>query len=54
MRARTTIEEDDKGRQAIIITELPYQVNKARLLERIAELVREKVIEGIASRRSAR
>ena len=49
VRARTTIEEDDKGRQAIIITELPYQVNKARLLERIAELVREKVIEGIAS-----
>ncbi len=44
-----TIEEDDKGRQAIIITELPYQVNKARLLERIAELVREKIIEGIAS-----
>jgi len=49
VRARTTIEEDDKGRQAIIITELPYQVNKARLLERIAELVREKIIEGIAS-----
>jgi DNA gyrase subunit A len=49
VRARTTIEEDDKGRQAIIITELPYQVNKARLLERIAELVREKVIEGVAS-----
>ena len=49
VRARTKIEEDDKGRQAIIITELPYQVNKARLLERIAELVREKVIEGIAS-----
>src|SRR5512138_3256550 len=48
VRARTSIEEDDKGRQAIIITELPYQVNKARLLERIAELVREKVIEGIA------
>ena len=43
-----TIEEDDKGRQAIIVTELPYQVNKARLLERIAELVREKVIDGIA------
>ena len=43
-----TIEEDDKGRQAIIITELPYQVNKARLLERIAELVRDKIIEGIA------
>ncbi|RPH52833.1 MAG: DNA gyrase subunit A, partial [Lysobacterales bacterium] len=49
VRARTNIEEDDKGRQAIIITELPYQVNKARLLERIAELVREKVMEGIAS-----
>jgi DNA gyrase subunit A len=49
VRARTTIEEDDKGRQSIIITELPYQVNKARLLERIAELVREKIIDGIAS-----
>ena len=49
MRARTSIEEiDERGRQAIIITELPYQVNKARLLERIAELVREKVIEGIS------
>nr|WP_298719172.1 DNA gyrase subunit A [uncultured Steroidobacter sp.] len=49
VRAKTDIEEDEKGRQAIIITELPYQVNKARLLERIAELVREKVIDGIAS-----
>jgi DNA gyrase subunit A len=48
-RARTAIEEDDKGRLAIIITELPYQVNKARLIERIAELVRDKTIEGIAS-----
>src|SRR5688572_356551 len=48
VRARTTIEEDEKGRQAIVITELPYQVNKARLLERIADLVREKVIEGIS------
>jgi DNA gyrase subunit A len=48
MRARTNIEEDDKGRQTIVVTELPYQVNKARLLERIAELVREKIIEGIA------
>jgi DNA gyrase subunit A len=47
MRARTTIEEDDKGRQAIIVTELPYQVNKSALIKRIAELVREKVIEGI-------
>ena len=49
MRARTNIEEDEKGRQTIVVTELPYQVNKARLIERIAELVREKVIEGIAS-----
>ena len=49
MRARTNIEEDAKGRQVIIVTELPYQVNKARLIERIADLVREKVIEGIAS-----
>ena len=48
VRARTTIEEDERGRQTIIITELPYQVNKARLLERIADLVRDKVIEGIA------
>ncbi len=48
-RARTEIEEDDKGRQTIVITELPFQVNKARLLERIAELVRDKTIEGIAS-----
>ncbi len=49
MRARTNIEEDEKGRQTIVVTELPYQVNKARLIERIAELVREKIIEGIAS-----
>src|SRR5690606_26479915 len=48
IRARTEIEEDARGRQTILITELPFQVNKARLLERIAELVREKVIEGIA------
>jgi DNA gyrase subunit A len=49
VRARYTIEEDDKGRQAIIVTELPYQVNKARLLGQIAELVREKVVDGIAT-----
>ncbi|HKE93849.1 MAG TPA: DNA gyrase subunit A, partial [Povalibacter sp.] len=48
VRARTEIEEDDKGRQTIVVTELPYQVNKARLIERIAELVREKIIDGIA------
>jgi len=49
MRARTHTEEMDKGnRSAIIIDELPYQVNKANLLMRIGELVREKKIEGIA------
>ncbi len=52
IRARTEIEtDDDTGRQAIIITELPYQVNKARLVERIAELVRDKKIEGISGLR---
>ena len=50
VRARVQIEEIGKGdRQAIIVTELPFQVNKARLIERIAQLVREKLIEGIAS-----
>jgi DNA gyrase subunit A len=51
MRARTSIEEVDEGgnRQAIIITELPYQVNKARLQERIGELVKEKKVEGISA-----
>jgi DNA gyrase subunit A len=49
VRARTTVEElDSRGRQAIVITELPYQVIKARLLERIAELVKEKHLDGIA------
>ena len=48
VRARAAIESNRKGdRQSIIITELPYQVNKARLLERIAGLVREKKIEGV-------
>jgi DNA gyrase subunit A len=51
VRARTEIEEYAKGKEAIIITELPYQVNKARLLERIAELVKEKKIEGITELR---
>ena len=50
VRARTQIEEwTTSGRQAIIVTELPYQVNKARLLERIAELVRDKIIDGIVA-----
>lgn len=52
MRARVDIETDGStGRQAIIVTELPYQVNKARLVERIAELVREKKIEGVSGLR---
>jgi DNA gyrase subunit A len=50
VRARVSIEEVGRGdRQAIVITELPFQVNKARLIERIAELVREKQLDGIAS-----
>jgi DNA gyrase subunit A len=50
IRARASIEDIDgkSGRQAIVVTELPYQVNKARLIERIADLVREKLLEGIA------
>ena len=52
VRGRTNIEPlDDRGREAIIITELPYQVNKARLIERIAELVREKKLDGISELR---
>jgi len=48
MRARTHVEELKSGRQAIIVDELPYQVNKKTLLEKIAELVKEKKLEGIA------
>jgi len=52
IRARTEIEPLGKhGREAIIVTELPYQVNKARLIEKIAELVRNKRIEGISELR---
>ncbi len=51
IRARATIEEIRKDRDAIIISEIPYQVNKSVLLERIAELVRAKDIEGIADLR---
>jgi len=51
IRARTHIEEFKPGREAIIVTELPYQVNKARLIEKIADLVREKRIEGISELR---
>ena len=51
IRAKTDIEVFDNGRHAIIIHELPYQVNKARLIERIAELVRDKKLEGISGLR---
>jgi DNA gyrase subunit A len=51
MRGRATIEEIRKDREAIVITEVPYQVNKARMIERMAECVREKIIEGIADLR---
>jgi len=48
IRAKARIEREHRGGENIIITELPYQVNKARLIEKIAELVREKKIEGIS------
>ncbi len=51
IRARAGFEDLPAGRQAIVVTELPYQVNKARLLERIAELVRNKLLEGISELR---
>ena len=51
MHARTTVEESSRGRTQIIVTELPYQVNKSSLIEKIASLVRDKKIEGIADLR---
>jgi len=52
MRARSTIETSKKGDKiSIVVTEIPYQVNKAKLIERMAELVRDKVIEGISDLR---
>ncbi|MBC8950982.1 DNA topoisomerase (ATP-hydrolyzing) subunit A [Xenorhabdus sp. TS4] len=52
IRARAEIETDEKnGRETIIVNEIPYQVNKARLIEKIAELVKEKRIEGISALR---
>ena len=50
LRAKALIERDRKGeRESIVITELPYQTNKAKFIERVAELVQEKVIEGIST-----
>ncbi len=51
IRGRTCVETIRKDRKAIIVTEVPYQVNKARMIEKIAELVREKRIEGISELR---
>ncbi|HEX9789945.1 MAG TPA: DNA gyrase subunit A [Kiloniellales bacterium] len=51
VRGRVEIEEIRKDRQAIIVTEIPFQVNKARMVERIAEVVRDKTIEGISDLR---
>ncbi len=51
VRARSMIETQENGRENIVVTEIPYQVNKARLIERIAELVKEKLIEGISGLR---
>ena len=48
MRGKVKIETIRKDREAIIITEIPYQLNKATMVERIAELVREKKIDGIS------
>lgn len=51
VRARAEIEELPKGKQQIVITEIPFQVNKSRLVERIADLVRDKKVEGISDLR---
>jgi len=51
MRARATIEEMSKGKHRIVVTEIPYQVNKARVIETIAELSRDKIIDGITALR---
>jgi DNA gyrase subunit A len=51
VRAKTEIETSEHGHEAIIATEIPYQVNKARLIEKIAELVKEKKLEGISGLR---
>ncbi|AOY75422.1 DNA gyrase subunit A [Clostridium formicaceticum] len=51
VRAKAKIEEAQKGKQQIVVTEIPYQVNKSRLIEKIADLVRDKKIEGISDLR---
>lgn len=51
MRAKTFVETDKSGKSSIIVSEIPYQVNKAKLIERIAELVKDKKIDGITALR---
>ncbi|MGF1729770.1 DNA topoisomerase (ATP-hydrolyzing) subunit A [Photobacterium kasasachensis] len=51
MRSKAEIEADKNGKETIIVTEIPYQVNKARLIEKIAELVKDKKVEGISALR---
>ncbi|HQW63801.1 MAG TPA: DNA gyrase subunit A [Pseudomonadota bacterium] len=51
VRAKCEIETDDNGREAIIVSEIPYQVNKTRLIEKIAEVVKDKKVEGISELR---
>ncbi|HBG08899.1 MAG TPA: hypothetical protein DDX25_02590, partial [Firmicutes bacterium] len=51
VRGKTQIEQLSNGKTRILITELPYQVNKARLIEKIAELVRDKRVDGITDLR---
>jgi DNA gyrase subunit A len=51
MRSRAEIETEKNGKETIIVTEIPYQVNKARLIEKIAELVKDKKVEGISALR---
>ena len=49
MRAKTEIEVSKSGKESIIVTEIPYQINKANMIERTAELVNEKKLEGISA-----
>lgn len=51
IRAKASVEKQKSGKESIIITEIPYQINKSNLLERIAQLVRDKLIEGISDLR---
>ncbi|MCX6112180.1 MAG: DNA gyrase subunit A [Proteobacteria bacterium] len=51
VRARAEVEQDKKGNDKVVVTEIPYQVNKAKLIEKIAELVRDKKLEGVSDLR---